>query len=377
MQESVDAVLNQPPPPPVEAVEIIDYVAPGWLAGRGYSGQTGWVADVRAIYIFQSEIGHAPAFGQLTGPTIDRSAGNAPPAGVQGSSHNLSAEPVSLNGPGFRFSLLNQNSDGWFRGVVYEGIFINGKTRAGGATDIDNIHANLHSRTLADNNALNDDFDSGLVDFASDDVTLDQQIVDIIFGKKSQVSDRTTTFWNVGVRVASSDMKREVLYRNVEDLVLPGPIVVPDADTDTANVDFNSEMLGLGPVLGAGGTWKFGRSLALSGDVSLAAVYSNFDLRRNERNFNQSLSRTAFSDITMESSGVVPMMQCSFELSYQMASDWNCAIGYNASLLVGGARSIAIPGWDDVDDETSPYVVEENDIFSHGVYLRVSYFLGS
>ena len=53
----------------------------------------------------------------------------------------------------------------------------------------------------------------------------------------------------------------------------------------------------------------------------------------------------------------------------------SCAIGYTASAWIGGSRSISIPGWDDVDDETQAYTVEKDDIISHGVYVRVSLFL--
>ena len=146
-------------------------------------------------------------------------------------------------------------------------------------------------------------------------------------------------------------------------------------DMDTANVDLSSKMLGLGPVVGAGGTWRIGQCLSLSGDVSLAAVYADFDVSRTERNFNQTLNRTVFSNIKVDSTGIVPMLNCSFELDAQLTSNCSCAIGYTASAWIGGSRSISIPGWDDVDDETQAYTVEKDDIISHGVYVRVSLFL--
>lgn len=373
LQESVAAVANQPQ---TDESALYDYSPESVWQPEPFAHQEGWIADVRAIYIFRSEISHDPAFGALTGPIISRSAGLAPSPTVQGTSHNLSSEAATLDGPGIRVSLLKQNGDGWFSGAIFEGIFIHGETRAGGTTDIDNIHANLVNRTLADNNALNDDFDSGLVDFASEDLHLDQETLDFVFGKKIQATDQITAFWNFGLRGAYFDLGREVLYRNIEPLVLPGPIVVPDADMDTANIDFSSKMLGLGPVIGAGATWNYGQYFSLSGDVSLAAVYADFDLRRNESNFNQTLNRTAFSDIKVDSSGVVPMMNCSFELSAQLNSNCSCAVGYSASLWAGGSRSISMPGWDDVDDETQAYTVEKNDIFSQGVYFRLCFVSG-
>jgi hypothetical protein len=345
-----------------------------------FTNQSGWTADARSIYVFHSEIGQDPAFGELTGPINARSAGLPPDPNILGASHNLSADQTALYGPGLRVSLLNQNCDGWYCGAIYEGIFIDGYMQAGVQSDSflvddrDNIHANLVNRTLADNNALNDDFDSGLVDFASERVELDKQAIDLVFGRKLTVTRQATAFWKFGLRGTWTGVKRNVYYYNLERIVDGGGFA---ADADTANIDFSSKMLGLGPVFGSGGTWRFGDILSLSGDISLAAVYGDFTLKRNERNYNESLDRVAYSNIKVDSSGFVPMMDCSLELSARLSRRCTCAVGYTVAASLGGARSISIPGWDDIDEETAPYTIKRDDIVSHGIYLRVCYLFGS
>ncbi len=345
------------------------------------SNRPGWAAHARGLYVFHSGVSDDPAFGVLTGPTVDRSAGNAPPTVngvnvIQGTSHDLDAKQATIDGPGLRLSVLNQNRGGWFGGAIYEGILIHGYRQIGGATDIDNIHANFINRTLADNNALNDDFDSGLVDFASDHIDLNKQSLEILFGRKVPVTTRVTAFWKIGLRGTYTDMKRNVFYRNIETLVLPGPIFIPNADVDTANINFQSEMWGIGPVFGAGAIWGIGDYWTLSGEASLGGSYTYFDLKRNESNFNQTLQRHAFSNIKTDSTGFVPTMEMSFELTGRILDNCHVAIGYTASASLGGARRISIPGWDDVDDETPAYIVENDDIITHGVYISACLLTG-
>ena len=40
------------------------------------------------------------------------------------------------------------------------------------------------------------------------------------------------------------------------------------------------------------------------------------------------------------------------------------------SAWLGGARSLVTPGWDDSDDNTSVYTVREDDLITHGVFIR-------
>jgi hypothetical protein len=266
-----------------------------------------------------------------------------------------------MDGGGLRVSLYKQNNNGWFVGGGYEGHFVDGDTSRGQrGVDLDNIHANLVNRSLADNNALNGNFDDGRVDYATDDFDIDKHTADLIIGKNIPISSRSMAYWKLGLRAAYSDADRDVFYENTEAA----------ADTDFARINFNSQMWGLGPMVGAGATFEFGQGFAISGGTSISGVYSKYDLTRNESNFNQSLARTATANFDVDTYGMVPIIDGSIDITKTWNNNFYVGLGYMASSWLGGSRSLSIPGWDDIDASTSPYTIEKDDIFVHGVYLR-------
>jgi hypothetical protein len=359
----------------------------------------GWKSDVRAIYLFNSKTGADPAMGNLSGPIIARNAGMPPDPAIQGTSHNLSSDTPDLDGGGVRVSLLKQRGNGWFSALGYEGHFVDGSMQRGHrapasgirvtdpasnlvpggaallATDTDAVHANLVNRTLADNNALNDDFDSGLVDYARDTIDINKHNVDFALGKKVPVSSRLNAFWKTGVRLAHVDAERDVLYENSEpNLFIAGGGTV--TDSDWAEIAFKSDMWGAGPMVGFGGELKLGRGITIASEASLSGAVAYYDLKRNETNFNSSLQREAFSNISADTYGFVPMVDASIDITKTWNDRYFLGFGYTVSAWLGGARSISIPGWDDVDDETTPFTIESDDLITQGIYVRAGVKFG-
>jgi hypothetical protein len=64
------------------------------------------------------------------------------------------------------------------------------------------------------------------------------------------------------------------------------------------------------------------------------------------------------------------MLSASIEVGRSWRDRFYFGIGYTATSWLDGSRSISIDGWDDVDDETAPFSIEEDDFFVHGVFAR-------
>lgn len=75
---------------------------------------------------------------------------------------------------------------------------------------------------------------------------------------------------------------------------------------------------------------KLGSDWVLSGDTSISGVYAKFDLKRNERNYNSSLQRNAYSNIKVSSNGIVPMVDASLDIS----KNWNDNLVFGAGYTV-------------------------------------------
>jgi len=66
---------------------------------------------------------------------------------------------------------------------------------------------------------------------------------------------------------------------------------------------------------------------------------------------------------------IVPVFDAALELSTQLGPV-RASLGYTVSAWLGGARSIATAGGDDVDGTTAPYNIKSDDLITHGVYAR-------
>jgi len=317
--------------------------------------KTGWFGKLEALYFFDGEAAVDPAFGEL---------GSAP--GPSPSSNSISSDAPTVDGKGLRLSAGKFLADRWFYGAGFETHLITGGESKGQvSTDADNVHANLVNRNLADNNTLNGSFDDGVVDYARDRIDLDDYCVDLVVGRRMYFREGFSGFWKAGLRGAYSEMDRDVDYVNFE--------TSPSDNTDWARIDFDSEMYGAGPLIGAGASLDLGKGYVLSGEASVAAVYSQFDLERDEVNYNQTLNRRAYMDIKTDTSALVPMLGLSVEVSKAWKDNLSFALGYSLSAWKDGSRQINIHGWDDIDEDTSPYTIDSEDIILHGLYLSACY----
>jgi len=197
------------------------------------------------------------------------------------------------------------------------------------------------------------------VDFASEHVSLDQQFGDLVLGQRlGGGGGFSSGFWEAGVRIANTELDRDVLYQNLEG-----------ASVDTAQIAFGSQMWGVGPTVGAGLTAVLTPGVTLSGSGSASALYADFDLSRSDTYVDTSAGTTGIRQVSLGTRQIVPVFDASLELSTQLGPV-RASLGYTVSAWLGGARSIATAGGDDVDGTTAPYTINSDDLITHGVYAR-------
>ena len=129
-------------------------------------------------------------------------------------------------------------------------------------------------------------------------------------------------------------------------------------------------------MIGGGASFTLGRGFTIDGEASLAGAAAYYDLKRHESNFNDSLSRYAFSNIDVDTYGFVPMGDASIDITKRWGDKYYVGVGYAVSAWLGASRSISSPGWDDVDDETQSYTIESDDLLTQGIYVRTGFKFG-
>ncbi len=313
------------------------------------------IVDITGYYLM-TEYGGDPAYGSLTQIT---GAGINPTY-----SNSLSEHVPDMSGGGLRVAVRGLLGDSWFAGAQYTGFFTDEGSSLGSiAANNDNVHANLLDRSLA-NIILNSNFDDGKADFASEDMSLKQNFGDLVLGKGLKSNGLLGGFWHAGVRVANTDLDRNVVYANQQG-----------AGVDTAQIAFGSQMWGVGPTLGGGLSAILMPGVALTGTASASALYADFDLSRRDEYINQS-NATGIREVSLGAREVVPVFDAALELAMQLGPV-RASLGYAVSAWLGGARAINVAGWDDVDGATAPYTVKSDDLITHGVYARAAVDFGA
>jgi hypothetical protein len=313
------------------------------------SGRT--VVDAR-IYYAWGAMGGTPGFGTLTpGPTA--------------ASYGLDFTSLDgLSGFGVSVNARRVAPTGWFGGLAYTGFFTDNTSSAGSASvDSDTIFAGLLDRSFADD-TLNGNFDDGKADAATETIKIKRHQGDLVLGHETEMAPWLGGAWHAGLRVASVNVDRDILYQNLLGAV-----------AQSASIVMQSDMIGVGPTLGAESTLKLSANgWALKGAASASLLASRFDLSRSDLYMaNPATSATRSVDLTTY--GVVPMLDASLELSWTSGSAY-FGVGYAISAAMGGGRTIVIAGYDDVDGTTTPYAIESNDIINHGVFARAGYRFG-
>ncbi len=304
--------------------------------------------DAQAYYVMGA-LGGDPAFGRLT------SNAGIPAA----SSYDLNSQDAdTLDGFGLSVAVRRLIDGDWYAGFGYSGFFLHSAQKLGDPTvDSNSVHANLIDRAFA-RLSIGNAAANGQVDFASDTIDIDQHAGDLLVGRQSQMSSWLGTRLQGGLRVAATNVDRQVVYQNLDPTNL-----------DTANIKLNSNMIGAGPTLGAGAEVRLTPSLTLSGAASASLLASYFDLSRRDVYVNNPAGTAAIRDVDLSTIGVVPMFDASVGLT-QHFGRFYLGAGYTVSAALGGVRTINVNGWDDVDGATAPYQITSNDTIIHGVYAR-------
>lgn len=323
--------------------------------GPLFSGLTQYTGAVTGLYLM-ADYGGDTAFGPIT-PIAG--------AGIDTNSNATDEDNPNLEGGGVQVSIVGDFARDWFAGVQYTGFFVDERSSLGQTTvDLDNVHASLIDGSLADDAGLHDDFDEGNGEFASDDIEIDQHIVDLTAGKTGRVFGFANGFWKAGTRIVNTDLERNVVYQDFDGV-----------DLDTARINFRSDMWGVGPTIGGGLSIALLHGLRLSGEASASALYSDFELSRRDAYTNQGAGDTEIRAVTIDQKALVPMFDASIGLSQAFGS-LTLGVGYHVSATLGGARAVSVAARDDVNGDTTPYVVTRDDIIVHGVYARGSIKFG-
>lgn len=163
-----------------------------------------------------TDFGADPALGRISPITGTN---------INSDSHSISQKLTDPNGGGVRATARQLFGPSWFTGIEYSGFFTK-ESSSIGQTDLDNdnIYASLLDRTMASSafRALSaGTFEEGVADFASEAINLEQHFGDLVVGQRVNGSGPLRGFWHAGLRVANTDLDREVFYENVEPGVDP------------------------------------------------------------------------------------------------------------------------------------------------------------
>jgi hypothetical protein len=265
----------------------------------------------------------------------------------------------------FRVGLAYAAPSGWDVGLKYSHFNTEGSSSLGTKSqDKDKVWANLLDRSLSDRNQLNGNFDSGIVDYAKQELELEYHIWDLELGNTFRPTEHTSVRLFGGLRYLSLENDSKVRYVNVEGL----------ADTDEARIKNDLDVMAYGARLGSEFGWTIG-STGLSINLSAAAslLYANFETKRVDKYYNQSLNREMTRNVRNDLDSFLPIIDVDLALQYQYK--WFFVRGgYTFSYWFNGDLKHQIGGWDDIDDRTSPHDYEKSDLSFHGWFIRAGIF---
>jgi hypothetical protein len=320
--------------------------------GDGLLSDGGRTAVDGRIYYAFGAVGGTPGFGTLTpGPTT--------------ASYNLDfTTSDNQSGFGVTVDARHVTNSGWFAGARYTGFFTDNTSQTGTASaDTDSVFTSYLDRSFADD-TLNGNFDDGKADAATETIKIKRHQGDLVLGNETAAASWLTGAWHAGLRVASINVDRDILYENLAAGVY-----------QSASISLQSDMIGGGPTFGTEGSIKLSADgWSLQGAAAASLLVSRFDLNRTDT-YKANPASIAMRSVELTDYGVVPMFDASLELTKVYGSAY-FGIGYTFSAALGGGRTIVIAGQDDVDGQTTPYAIEKNDIINHGVYARAGYLFG-
>lgn len=268
---------------------------------------------------------------------------------------------------GFRVGLRYVAPSAWDVGAEYTYFRTNGASQFGSiGDDLDNVHANVLDRNLADNIVLNGVFDDGLVDFASERIDLQYDVVDIHIGKSLGLAPGFVTRPFAGVRLAWIEQQSDVRYQNLEPLVLGGPPI----DLDTADIHRSVAMDAGGLRIGNESYWSPWRgSLSLFSRVALSMLYAEFSATRIDDYFNESLALRGINRYSSGFHSVVPVLELAAGARYDRGPFFLQG-GYEFANWFNLNQQVEVIGWDDIDAQTSVYGFDGGDLSFDGWFIR-------
>jgi hypothetical protein len=252
-------------------------------------------------------------------------------------------------------------------GFQYTSFDTNGSLSLGDpANDVDLTHANLLDRSLVDEASLNGLFDDGIVDAASQSISIDYDVYDIWMGTEYKTCDYLALKPFIGFRYADISQSETVLYTNTE----PGEIA---PDTDTYDLTRTTDLKGYGLRGGLAaesnlcGLGFFARS-------AVSLLYTEFDTLRTDAAFNQSAGDVEIRSWANNFNTVTPVLEVAAGVSFSY-HNFTLAGGYEFTHWFNIQEHADVPGWDDVDEETPNYRPDRGDISFDGFFIRagVSY----
>ncbi|MCB1475871.1 MAG: hypothetical protein H6883_06475 [Rhodobiaceae bacterium] len=304
--------------------------------------------DITAYYLIGSYTGES-AFGSLTPVTTP---------GFNGS--NIVSENFTRPvGGGVSVGATKWTDPDHFLRAVYTGFFSSGDSSLGNPNVASgSVYMGLHDRSLA-NLVLDSSFDDGFADFASENISVAQNFVDLIKGERSGTIGPLSGHWYSGVRIAHTSVDRSII----------GSV----ASGATASIEMESRMWGTGPTIGGGVDILLSPRTVMSLTASATALVGQFDVSRSDVYVNGATN--GIRQMSANVTDVVPVFDATASLTRRMGR-FNLSVGYTASAWIGGARSFQQIGGDDVDGTTNAYMIGRDNIITHAVHARISTGLG-
>ena len=258
---------------------------------------------------------------------------------------------------GFRANIGYRMTDRCDIGFRYTYFYTNGASMLGDPNvDADLVLANRLDRNLA-NSILDQSFDDGEADFASQRIRLNLNIYDIEIRRRLRLnSQRFGAHFMGGFRFAEIDQASQIIYQNLESGILLR------ADTDET-----MDMCAAGLMFGGDVEYQMGWHTSIFARGAVSLLYANFDVSRLD--VQTSATEAGVRSISDSFQSFVPVLELNVGVRWQRGR-FHAAAGYNVAHWFDMVQGLDAINQDDVDGATNSYRVERSGLSFDGFFAE-------
>jgi hypothetical protein len=285
-------------------------------------------------------------------------------AGIDTDSYSLELEENTYDlESGYRVTLGWVTESGCDIQASYTYFHTDGARSLGSvAVDSDSIFAARIDAVLADNAALNEQFDENRVDFASESRGVDYDVLDVELGQYLSTFYYCMLRVFCGVRGANVDEHSFVVYTNGNGA----------GDDDLYLIDSSVRMDAVGFRCGTHAHWAVGDTgLRIVGKAALAMLYSDFRVSRVDVAFNESAGDVEIRRVAHDFNAVVPVAEVAMGVHWDIGP-FSVGGGYELTNWFNMYQEVYYADHDDVNTSTGTPLFDRGDWTLDGWYFSAS-----